>query len=752
MNRLNKRYLRWLAVVAVLAALVFGWQPISAATRRIVYQFRFNNGLLGYWSFNGPEVSGVTVTDKSGNGNTGTLTNGAKLVPGPIGQGISLDGSNDYVSIPHNAALKPSTYITLEAWVKPNAGSLAALREVYRKEDGTDRHLLSFQAPANCNGGGGTGGCISFGISTGGAYVELDVNIAAADWESDWHHLVAVYDGSNKYIYRDGVSIGSAGATGALGTSGTASSYIGSLDGGAEFFLGSIDEVRVYDRALAVGEIQEHHRQGAQTFRSRVNANQRNRNTSNLLVYHSYDGGSVSGTTVTDNGTAGNNGTLRNGAKIGAGLAGQGLILDGSNDYDEVADVAALEYTGGDMTISLWAFLNDAEESGFFISKPWNGNGQYNYYIRYYGSGTSPELFISGATGALLSATTLLAKSRWYHIAATVSSADEMKIYVNGVEENSTTHGIVSWTPPDGDANLPLAIGTLYPYGEGMSDLPTHAINGRLDEVRTYSRVLSAAEIAELYRSGAPELRSKISSVMKDRFTDGLMMHLGFNGGDISGSTVTDKSGQANNGTIATLNSTAKLKPGVVGQGVDFLGSGSPNVAVGDADSLDFGTGSFTVSMWGTYRDFTYPKAWFMIKKSVQCYNAGAGNQGWDIGHGYNANGISICYSDGVNLATNGSVTFDSGYQPADLQNNWVNLVAVFDKSANAVKFYVNGVKQTNEYDISTVTGTISSTAGVTIGTMYGWQSDGTVDEVKIFNQALTAAQIKEMYLAVKKY
>lgn len=203
-----------------------------------------------------------------------------------------------------------------------------------------------------------------------------------------------------------------------------------------------------------------------------------------------------------------------------------------------------------------------------------------------------------------------------------------------------------------------------------------------------------------------------------------------------------DMSGSQNN---AVVSAGTTWTNGRRGKAVDFTTpASSPNIAAPSSSSLNFGTGSFSVSMWGKYRDFTYPKAWFMIKKSNTCYVAG--NAGWDIGHSYNSDGIYICYTDGTNLVQNYSLTFDTGYKPSDLINKWAMITVVFDKSANRVKVYVNGVKQTNEYDISTVTGSVSNSSNLTIGTMYGWQSDGVVDDVRIYNRALSASEVSAMY------
>lgn len=211
-----------------------------------------------------------------------------------------------------------------------------------------------------------------------------------------------------------------------------------------------------------------------------------------------------------------------------------------------------------------------------------------------------------------------------------------------------------------------------------------------------------------------------------------------------SGTVVNDAVG-TNHG-IASGGAAATTTLGKVGGAFEFPGPGYPAVTVPDDNALDFGTGSFSISMWGYFRDHTYPKAWFMIKKSGVCYQAG--NPGWDIGHGYNANGISICYSDGTNGVSNASVAFNVGSRPMDNLNKWTHFLAVFDKTAGRVRFYVNGVRQANEYTISGVTGAVNNSSNLEIGTMYGWKTDGLLDDIRLYGRALGDGEATELYEA----
>src|SRR3989344_3032087 len=83
---------------------------------------------VGYWAFE--EGSGTTTSDATGNANTGTLTLGPTWSEyGAFGKAINLDGSDDYVTIPHNGNLSALPNNNLSFWISPDtypsAGGLA---------------------------------------------------------------------------------------------------------------------------------------------------------------------------------------------------------------------------------------------------------------------------------------------------------------------------------------------------------------------------------------------------------------------------------------------------------------------------------------------------------------------------------------------------------------------------------------------------------------------------------------------------
>ena len=87
------------------------------------------DGLVGYWSFDGPDMSqstnNVWALDRSGQGNNGVLKNTATSSVrkvGKIGQGLSFDGVNDYVSTGNIAFT--NDIITVSTWINiPSYGN-----------------------------------------------------------------------------------------------------------------------------------------------------------------------------------------------------------------------------------------------------------------------------------------------------------------------------------------------------------------------------------------------------------------------------------------------------------------------------------------------------------------------------------------------------------------------------------------------------------------------------------------------------
>jgi hypothetical protein len=234
-----------------------------------------------------------------------------------------------------------------------------------------------------------------------------------------------------------------------------------------------------------------------------------------LIGYWKLD--ETTGATASDSSGNGRNGTLLDGPTWDAGgVLGGAIGLDGLNDRIHVPYHVDLTYTGGDLTLSTWVYVNPAETQGWLISKPWHSNGQYNFGIYVTGSTNMAVNFrlanaaqppAGGATDyrqtATLSTANTLTKGAWHHVAAVADSANNMAVYVDGSLAATRTNPISDWLSGAGwtgtNSNLPLALGTLFPYPAPWTGAASHALDGKLDEMAVWNDALDGAKIVSIY-------------------------------------------------------------------------------------------------------------------------------------------------------------------------------------------------------------------------------------------------------------
>ena len=208
-----------------------------------------NSGLMGYWGFN--EGSGTTAHDSSGNGDDGTLSSPAPAwTSGKVGSGaLSFNGTSNYVEVPSSSVLSPSAQLTLSAWMKWDGvrdGVEDWTTIIAKGSFGSGEYSVIFnRAP------GFTYNQTRFYIN-GGNTVTWE-NFGGFD--TGWHLLTFTYDGTNTKIYYDAGLVAS-GSYSSVITASANSLEIGRESTGDYRFGGLIDDVRVYNRALSVAEIQ----------------------------------------------------------------------------------------------------------------------------------------------------------------------------------------------------------------------------------------------------------------------------------------------------------------------------------------------------------------------------------------------------------------------------------------------------------------------------------------------------------------
>lgn len=149
------------------------------------------------------------------------------------------------------------------------------------------------------------------------------------------------------------------------------------------------------------------------------------------------------------------------------------------------------------ITVEVWVKSN---QTGYLISKPWNGSGEYNYWFRPLTT-SSFNLNCRLASGIYQTNVTNVpvVDGTWKNIVLWVSPT-QIGYYINGTQySGSFTHNISGSIPAMGNANLALCIMTLYPYGSSAN--PVFSVTGSLGNVKFYNRQLTQAEVVQNFNA-----------------------------------------------------------------------------------------------------------------------------------------------------------------------------------------------------------------------------------------------------------
>ena len=231
------------------------------------------DGLVGYWSFDGPDMSqstnNVWALDRSGQGNNGVLKNTATSSVrkvGKIGQGLSFDGSDDYVIV-NTGDFGDTSPLSISVWINPRTQG-SSNQSAFVSTSSACANVVVQGWIFGFYGNLGARGEICFDVdfTTTNLLVISSQNTVPFN---QWQHLVLTWDGSgtaaNAHIYRNGTEISYATQTNASGSrvnDGNAYALIGLTQSDAKEFDGLIDEVRIYNRALSAEEVRRLYNMG----------------------------------------------------------------------------------------------------------------------------------------------------------------------------------------------------------------------------------------------------------------------------------------------------------------------------------------------------------------------------------------------------------------------------------------------------------------------------------------------------------
>jgi hypothetical protein len=195
-----------------------------------------------YYRFD--EASGTTALDSSGNNNTGTLSGDAMHVQGlpGFGNGLHFNGTG-YVMANDSSSLDPTSQITVSAWINADTWANGNHRILQKSTDDSDNQYRLLVE----------GGALKFDITGLGTAQTTTLPSTGA-----WHNVTGTYDGSTIKLYVDGSLVASQAASGQIPVT-NGPLFVATKNAGApagDHFVGTIDEVRIYARALTQAQIQ----------------------------------------------------------------------------------------------------------------------------------------------------------------------------------------------------------------------------------------------------------------------------------------------------------------------------------------------------------------------------------------------------------------------------------------------------------------------------------------------------------------
>ena len=202
---------------------------------------------VSYWRLsegNGTTAADTKVTNNGVYTNNPTLGASGLIASDPASKAVRFDGVNDYVAINNSASLSIPTAVTLEAWINPEsipaAGSFASV--ITKPES----YSIQFNGPR-----------LEFTIIQNGTRQRLQAPVGAIV-VGQTYHVVGTYDGTTQRLFINGVEAVSRAQTGNI-TTNTNKLYIGSWNGNIEYFKGTLDDVAVYNFALSAARAKAHY-------------------------------------------------------------------------------------------------------------------------------------------------------------------------------------------------------------------------------------------------------------------------------------------------------------------------------------------------------------------------------------------------------------------------------------------------------------------------------------------------------------
>ena len=204
-----------------------------------------------------------------------------------------------------------------------------------------------------------------------------------------------------------------------------------------------------------------------------------------------------------------------------------------------------------------------------------------------------------------------------------------------------------------------------------------------------------------------------------------------------SGTVAYDYSKNSNTGAVHG----ATWATGIVGDALRFDGV-NDYVSVPHSNTIDVGKGAFSVSMW-------FMSTGQALQPYLMGKNYGASSKFWGINI-YGKPASTLCTHGAAAVIHDGTSTSEVGCMAGWTNNTWHHLAVVREGGSGPIKLYLDGVLNDTKTDNS---GTVNSNAKIVIGKIDNSGDpryfEGLIDDVQIFDRALTTGQVYSQYAAV---
>jgi len=642
-----------------------------------IAQGSLDSGLVAYFPFNG------NANDETGNGYDGTVS-GATLTSDRFNQtdkayNFVYNGfSSDKIQISGTSGLNFSTSgFSLSAWIKfsGTAGSgnnyPIVSKHICGEQSGYILMLYN--------------GKLTFWLAGASGYNILSTTEDYTD--ETWHQVVAVYDGSNQYIYVDGLLKNSIAFSYTIFNS--ADWALGGYNGCNGGFNGKVDEVKIYNRPLSDSEILDEY----------------NNTCNDLVLFLPFNGN------TDDESGSGNNGTV-NGASLTQdrfGINNKAYLFDGINDYISIADNPNL--FSDELTISWWYKLTEVPGSASVVIGWVEGGHRY-------------QQFFSGGQLSYLNGYNVAQPGMYFN---PIYGLNDLNVWKNVVVTYQKTGGSTSTTSVYVDGELKQTdnhtLAMDYVSGPDFVIGKNHNGNffkGALDDFRIFNRILTANEVMNLYNDSTTYL------------ADSLVAYFPFNG------NANDESFLQNNGTAINAALTTD-RYGNTDKAYSFNGTDS-RIQVPQNSFYSFDYQDFSISAWININNISTARivsAGFNENDNIWGLGFGT-HPGW--GAGNRINYFVFSNNNFRDFSSNEITDYSTG--------EWTFIAA--SKTDDQMKFYQNGFEvgsatinyPSNSNSYMSI-GCRQQSSGILDEFL-----NGKIDEIKIFNKSFTEQQIKQMYLA----